>query len=98
MTTAVQEKKRSGYSVLGKESGMCKGPVAGNRIAYSRTQTAVLCREHSDLLKEGRDDFPEKEGGALEISCIKKSVGQSDSGFCRRLFPPGWSSLNMVPP
>lgn len=51
---------------------MCKGPVVGDRIAYSRTQRGVLYREHRDLLEEGRDDFSDKEGGAAEISCIKE--------------------------
>lgn len=46
---------------------MCKGPVVGDRIAYSRTQRGVLYREHRDLLEEGRDDFSDKEGGAAEI-------------------------------
>ena len=39
-------------SVPGKEKDMCKGPVAGYGIAYSRAQRAALCGECRELLEE----------------------------------------------
>ena len=81
---------------------MCKGPVVGDRIAYSRTQRAVLYREHRDLLEEGRDDFSEKERGATEISCIKEVGGPKHLSRLQKTVPTqeellgyGSSSSNM---
>ena len=58
-------------SVPGKEKDMCKGPVAGYGIAYSRAQRAALCRECRELLEEaGMTSLKRRE---LRSAAWKKS-------------------------